>query len=214
MTVNDVYARRVAALTRDRILACAVAMADRDGLDAVTLRRIAGELGVHVTSLYNHVATRDAVTDGIVDTLLDQAHLPTTPVEWEEWVRTFFTAMSTLAAEHPGAFAALSRRPVQGPRAAASFEVALEAFGKAGLSVEDGYNAVKATALTALMVGLERSAAARGEVLETDMEALPEESFPQFHALRDQDPTAAWSFSLETLVSGLRVQIAERASAT
>lgn len=188
-------------------------MADRDGLDAVTMRRIAGELGVHVTSLYNHVATRDAITDGIVDSLLDQAHLPATPVDWEEWVRSFFTAMSTIATQHPGAFAALSRRPVQGARAAASFEVALAAFSRAGLSPEDAYSAVKATALTTLMVGMERSMSARGEILETVIEALPQESFPQFHALIGNDPTTAWSFSLETLVAGLRTQISERAAA-
>ena len=203
----------MAALTRARILACAVAMADRDGLDAVTLRRIAGELGVHVTSLYNHVETRNAITDGIVDSLLDEAHLPVTPVGWEEWVRSFFAAMSTMATEHPGAFTAFSRRPVQGPRAAASFEVAMAAFSSAGLSPEDAYNAVKAVAFIALMVGAERSMLARGELLETAMEGLPEESFPQFHALEDHDPTTAWSFSLETLVAGLRAQITLRTTA-
>jgi AcrR family transcriptional regulator len=204
----------VAALTRDRILACAVGMADRDGLDAVTMRRIATELGVHVTSLYNHVDTRDAVTDGIVESLLDQAHLPATQVDWEEWVRTFFAAMSDTATQHPGAFAALSRRPVQGARAAASFEIALAAFSSAGLSAGDAYNAVKATALTALMVGMERSISARGELLETVIEALPPDSFPQFHSLLEgPDPTAAWSFSLETLVAGLRTQIQERSAA-
>lgn len=187
-------------------------MADRDGLDAVTLRRIAAELGVHVTSLYNHVATRDAITDGIVDCLLDEAHLPTMPVAWEEWVRSFFAAMSSTATRHPGAFAALSRRPVQGPRAAASFEVALGAFNSAGLSVEDAYNAVKATALTALMVGVERSMSARGELLGTVIEELPQESFPKFHALLDKDPTTAWDFTLETLVAGLQVQIRRRAA--
>lgn len=188
---------------------CAVAMADRDGLDAVTLRRIAGELGVHVTSLYNHVETRDAITDGIVDSLLDQAHLPTTTVDWEEWVRTFFAAMSALATRHPGAFAALSRRPVQGARAAASFEVAMAAFAAAGLSPGDAYSAVKAAVFPALMVGAERSLLARGELPETVMEDLPPERFPQFHALEGYDPALAWSFSLETLVSGLRAQIAE-----
>lgn len=194
-------------------MACAVSMADRDGLDAVTLRRIAGELGVHVTSLYNHVETRDAITDGIVDSLLDEAHLPVTPVGWEEWVRGFFAAMSTLATEHPGAFTAFSRRPVQGPRAAASFEVAMAAFSLAGLSSEEAYNAVKAVAFVALMVGAERSMLARGELLETVMEELPRESFPQFHALEDHDPTTAWAFSLETIVAGLRAQISERATA-
>lgn len=187
-------------------------MADRDGLDAVTLRRIAAELGVHVTSLYNHVETRDAITDGIVDYLLDEAHLPATPVKWEEWVRSFFHAMSSVATQHPGAFAAFSRRPVQGPRAAASFEVGLAAFTRAGMSPQDAYNALKAIAFIALMVGTERSMMARGELLETAMEELPRETFPQFHALEDHDPTTAWAFSLETLVAGLRAQISERAT--
>ncbi|MGP3534169.1 TetR family transcriptional regulator [Microbacterium sp. RD1] len=200
----------MAALTRERILDCAVGMADRDGLDAVTLRRIAAELGVHVTSLYNHVETRDAITDGIVDMLLDQAHLPVSPVEWEEWVRTFFTAMEDIATRHPGAFAALARRPVQGARAAASFEVALAAFTRAGLTTGDAYSAVKAAVYPALTVGAERSMMARGELSETGMEDLPPESFPQFHALRGYDPTLAWSFSLEVLVAGLRAQISAR----
>lgn len=199
----------MATLTRERILDCAVAMADRDGLDAVTLRRIAAELRVHVTSLYNHIETRDAITDGIVETLLDRARLPTTAVDWEEWVRTFFAAMSTLATKHPGAFAALSRRPVQGVRAAASFEVAMAAFSRVGLSPGEAYSAVKAAVYPALTVGAERSMLVRGEHSETAMKRLPAENFPQFHALVDYDPELAWAFSLETLVAGIRAQISD-----
>src|SRR3954447_7148326 len=116
------------ALTRERILQAAVRLADRDGPEAVTLRRIATDLGVHVTSLYNHVPTRDAVTDGIVELLLDEAKLPTGPVEWDVWVREFIDAVVGVAATHPGAFHALQQRPVQGARATASFEVALAAL--------------------------------------------------------------------------------------
>src|SRR3954452_25618644 len=119
------------ALTRERILRTAVRLADRDGPDAVTLRRIASELGVHVTSLYNHVPTRDAVTDGIVELLLDEAKLPTGPVAWDGWVRDFVNGVIGIAGTHPGAFHALQQRPVQGARAAASFEVALAAFREA-----------------------------------------------------------------------------------
>src|SRR6478609_10849289 len=129
----------MAALTRERILQTAVRLADRDGEDAVTLRKIAGELGVHVTSLYNHVPTRDAVTDGIVELLLDEAKLPTGPVAWEDWVRQYVDGVVGVAATHPGAFHALRQRPVQGARAAASFEVALEAFRQAGFSAADGF---------------------------------------------------------------------------
>src|SRR4051794_7232049 len=130
------------ALTRERILQAAVQLADRDGPDAVTLRKIAGELGVHVTSLYNHVPTRDAVTDGIVELLLDEAKLPTGPVAWEDWVRQYIDGITGIAATHPGAFHALQQRPVQGARAAASFEVAMVAFTDAGFSTGDGFAAI------------------------------------------------------------------------
>src|SRR5215218_2702415 len=134
----------MAGLTRERILQTAVRLADRDGPDAVTLRKIAGELGVHVTSLYNHVPTRDAVTDGIVELLLDEAKLPTGPVAWEDWVRQYVDGITGIAATHPGAFHALQQRPVQGARAAASFEVAMAAFEDAGYDAAEAFSAIKA----------------------------------------------------------------------
>jgi len=201
----------VTPLTRERILQTAVAMADRDGFDAVTMRRIAGELDVHVTSLYNHVPTREAITDGIVELLIEEAGLPTTPIGWEEWVRRFVSAIGTLAMKHGGAFTALHRRPVQGAQAAASFEVALAAFAKAGFGAEDAYNALKATALTALAIGLERGMLSRGQLAETAIDALPPERFPQLGSLRDiAVPETTWAFSVETLVSGLRAQLRSR----
>jgi AcrR family transcriptional regulator len=186
-------------------------MADNDGFDAVTMRRIAAELDVHVTSLYNHVADRDAVTDGVVEALLDEAKLPVTPVDWEEWTRAFFNGLGTVAATHPGAFTALQRRPVQGERAAAAFEVALDAFGRAGFAPADAYNAVKAVSLTTLTMGLERALASAGSVLESPLSALPDEQFPNLRRLPDvADIEQAWSFTLETLVAGLRAQLASR----
>jgi AcrR family transcriptional regulator len=195
-------------LTRDRIVETALQMADRDGLDAVTLRRIAAALDVHVTSLYNHVPTRDAITSGIVDSLVTRAQLPIAPIGWEAWVRTFVAAIGEIAVTHPGAFVALQRRPVQGARASASFEIALAAFAQAGLDPTDAYGALKATIHMALSIAVERALSARGEGAETSLEGLPAESFPHVHALPEHiDPEVAWSFSLETLIAGLRAQI-------
>jgi AcrR family transcriptional regulator len=197
-----------ATLTRDRIIATAIEIADRDGFEAATLRRIAGELGVHVTSLYNHVPTREAVTDGIVERLIEEADLPVELAGWEQWVRSFVEGIGEVASRHPGAFAALQRRPVQGPRAAASFEVALAAFAKAGLAAQDAYGAVKATALVALSVGAEKSLASSGAFAETQVDELPPEDFPHLHALADiWSEDDAWSFTLEMLVAGLRAQV-------
>ncbi len=197
------------ALTRERILQTAVRLADRDGPDAVTLRKIAGELGVHVTSLYNHVPTREAVTDGIVEVLLDEAKLPTVPVAWDDWVRRFADAVIGIAATHPGAFHALRQRPVQGARATASFEVALAAFTKAGFTTRDAFAAIKAASYLALMIGMERSMVARGELLETHLDDLPAESFPLVRAVATDvaDYEYVWTLGVETLIDGLRARL-------
>lgn len=202
------------ALSRDRILGAAVALADREGFEAATLRRIAAELGVHVTSLYHHVATRDAVVDGIVETLMTEADLPLEELPWEQWVRQFVTALADAAAAHPGAFAALSDRPVQGAAALATFEVGLAAFAKAGLSPTDAYGAVKATSMVALGIATESALRSRGQEPQTALEQLPADAFPEVRKLADVnavEPT--WDFSLETLVSGLRAQIRTRKGA-
>ncbi len=195
-------------LSSDRIVATARDVADRDGLDAVTLRRVATELGVHVTSLYNHVPTLDAIIDGIVELLVSEAELPGSVRSWEEWVREFVAAVGELAVAHPGAFAALERRPVQGERALSSFEVALAAFARAGLSPVEAYSAIKATTHVALAIGVERALAARGDTAETALDVLPADRFPYLRALEDvDDPEDAWAFSVETLVAGLHTQI-------
>jgi AcrR family transcriptional regulator len=199
----------MAGLTRERILETAVRLADRDGPDAVTLRKIAAELGVHVTSLYNHVPTRDAVTDGIVELLLDEAKLPTTPVAWDDWIRQFVDGVTGIAATHPGAFHALQQGPVQGARATASFEVAMAALSEAGFSATDAFAAVKAASYLALMIGMERSMIARGELLETHLDDLPEESFPLVRSIAANvsDYEYVWAFGVDTLIAGLRSRL-------
>jgi AcrR family transcriptional regulator len=195
-------------LSSERIVAMASDMADRDGLDAVTLRRLARELGVHVTSLYNHVATLDTIIDGIVELLVSEANMPEAPRNWEEWVRGFVAAVGAIAEAHPGAFAALERRPVQGERALSSFEIALTAFERAGLSSTEAYGAVKATTYVALAIGLERALSARGETAETDTGLLHPDRFPHVLALTNvTDPGETWAFSVETLVAGLHTQV-------
>ena len=203
------------ALTRSRIIDTAIQLADEEGFDAVTLRRIATHLGVHVTSLYNHVPTRDAVTDGIVERLIDEADLPTSPVAWEPWTRRFYASLGRVAAEHPGAVAALRHRPVQGKSAWAPFEIGLQAFVRAGLDPKSAYGAMKSTAMLTLSMCAERAMEATGIQVETDIEEIPVDLFPMLEKVRDvaSDSEAAWDFALEVLVSGIRSQIRQRRSA-
>src|SRR2546430_16897959 len=59
-------------LSRRRVLRAAVELADRDGLDSLTMRRLAQELGAEAMSLYHHVANKEAVLDGIVEVILGE----------------------------------------------------------------------------------------------------------------------------------------------
>jgi AcrR family transcriptional regulator len=170
-------------LSRDRILDCAVRVADRDGLDGASLRKVAAELGVHVTSLYNHVETKDALLDGVLEQLFATAGLPVDEMPWEDWVRSFMRGIARLAQEHPGAFGVLLRRPVQGARANATFEAGLEAFTRAGMDVREAYAAVKSISLAALGCCIEVAEPLTDDSPRTDVTALPEKDFPVLHQI-------------------------------
>lgn len=208
------YARQVTLatpLSRDRILATAVEIADREGLDAASLRKVAGALDVHVTSLYHHVPTKEALLDGVAEQLLVRAGVPVGEVEWDDWVRGFVRAVARLAQAHPGAFAVMLRRPVQGPAASATFEAGLEAFRRAGMSVPEAYSAVKAVALSVLGCCLDEAFAATGDDLRTDVSRLPASEFPAFHeviaVVDDVDVVGTLS---EVLVAGLAARLPGR----
>lgn len=186
-------------------------MADRDGLHTLTLRRLATELDVHVTSLYNHVDSKETVVDGIVDLLVQEADLPREPMPWEQWVRNFAESMRSVALAHPGAFAAFGERPVQSPQALESSERALEAFRAAGFDVVDAYSALKA-AMLSVLGGLLEEVVRESDGPTTDLTEVALERFPHTrdaHLVADTADT--WTFLVETLVRGIAAMLAERA---
>ena len=76
------------ALNRDRVVAEAVALADEQGLAALSMRALAGRLGVEAMSLYHHVANKDALLDAMVDAVFGEMHLPGRRVaEWRAELR-------------------------------------------------------------------------------------------------------------------------------
>lgn len=194
-------------LTRARIVAAALQIADRDGLEAVTLRRLATRLGVHVTSLYNHVPTKDAVLDGMVECMIAESDLPTGPVTWEQWVRRFAAAIRVVAYKHPGAFAAFHHRPARGPKALESSEAALSAFRTAGFNVTEAYNAVKSTSLAVLGLVLDDVASLRTPGLR-DLSAVSAQRFPYLHEANAVAAGAdTWTYLLDVLVKGFAAHL-------
>ena len=83
-----------APLTRERVLHAAVELADENGLDALTMRNLGQRLGVEAMSLYNHVANKDAVLDGVIEVVVGEVldaveglEPPASPAEWKAAAR-------------------------------------------------------------------------------------------------------------------------------
>ena len=115
--------------------------------------------------------------------------------------------MGAIAATHPGAFAALQRRPVQGARGCV-VRGGSRGVRPGGPLPGDAYGAIKATTHVALAIGVERALAARGDTRKPPSTRCPPAAFRTCRALPDvDDPEEAWAFSVETLVAGLHTQV-------
>jgi AcrR family transcriptional regulator len=126
---------RRAPLSRERVLRAAVALADAAGVEALSMRRIAKELGVEAMSLYNHVANKEDLLNGIVDLVFAEIEPPTTDVDWKTAMRN--RAMSTREAlrRHPWANGLMEARSIPGPANLALHEAVLKCLREAGFSL-------------------------------------------------------------------------------
>jgi AcrR family transcriptional regulator len=91
-------------LSRERILEAAVRLADEGGIESLSMRRLARELGVEAMSLYNHVANKSALVDGAVDLVLEEIELPSSGA-WDEAIRRCAISAHEAFLRHPWACA-------------------------------------------------------------------------------------------------------------
>lgn len=129
-------------LTPDRVLDAAVALADRDGLDALTMRALGADLGVRAMSIYRHVADKDAILDGMVEVVLAQISVPDPAVEWRDALRLRATSSRDVLARHSWAIGLIEGRGTMGPASLRQLDAVLGHLRDAGLGVEDAAHAV------------------------------------------------------------------------
>jgi AcrR family transcriptional regulator len=137
-------ANRPSALSRDRILDAALALADEAGLEGLTMRRLGQTLGVEAMSLYNHVANKDAILDGIVERVLAAVRLPAPGGDWEQELRRCAVSAHEALARHPWA-CGLVMAPASGPGALGArlryIDAVLRTLREAGFTPEQAYHA-------------------------------------------------------------------------
>jgi len=123
-------------LTRDRIIEAALRVMDEEGLEAVTMRRIGRELGVEAMSLYNHVANKDDILDGIVDVVFGEIELPTGEAGWEAAMRRRSVSAREALRRHPWATGLMESRRTPGPANIRHHDAVLGVLRNAGFPVE------------------------------------------------------------------------------
>ena len=135
-------------LTRERVIEAALRVLDAEGLEAVTMRRIAREVGVEAMSLYNHVKDKDDLLDGIVGRILLEFPVPDDGIatDWASYGRQVAHGWRAVLMAHPNALPLVGSRPpaTDDPAVLLPIETALRALRDAGLSDRDAVTAFHA----------------------------------------------------------------------
>jgi AcrR family transcriptional regulator len=125
-------------LSRDSVLRAALELVDREGVDALTIRGVAEELGAKPMSLYSHVADKEDLLGGLLDLVVAEQRLPSFDQPWQKWVKEGSREIRRVLLRHPNAVAAVTRGPTPfriGTHVQV-VEMVLAAFQKAGFDLE------------------------------------------------------------------------------
>ncbi|MEV4286034.1 TetR/AcrR family transcriptional regulator [Nonomuraea bangladeshensis] len=124
--------------SREQITRAAVRIADAEGVEAATMRRIAGELGTGAMSLYRYVPRRDDLFDLMIDLAMGEIELPDGPSgDWRGDLTLLARQVRAAGLRHPWLIALLTGRPTLGPHLLRVHEFALGAFDGTGLDIDD-----------------------------------------------------------------------------
>ncbi|WP_307835777.1 DUF429 domain-containing protein [Phycicoccus sonneratiae] len=192
------------ALTRERIVAEAVSLADGSGLAALSMRALAGRLGVEAMSLYHHVPHKDALLDAMVDAVFAEFHAPVAGRPWREELRRRSVVGREVLLRHRWAVGLMDARRSPGPEAVGHHDAVLGCLRRAGFSlaatghvfalVDAHLYGFMVQELALPFADQEELAVIEGEIVdEATAAAFPHfTEFAREHALRP-----GWSFGAE-----------------
>ncbi len=211
-------------LTRERVLATAMTVADTDGLAAVTMRRVASELDVEAMSLYHHVPSKEDLLDGLADVLIleitEAVHRATPETDWRLALRNRCLVAREVILQHRWAPALIGSRTQVPASLMAYFEEVLATMIAGGLSyhlAHQGLHALGSMVLgfTQELFAIPEGETDPGEDVEAELEAMAA-SFPHLTAMvasevhdHDEDPLGwcdtqvEFMFTLDLILDGL-----------
>lgn len=212
-------ARGQPTLTRRAIVDAALASADAGGLEAITFRRLAADLGVTPMALYRHVATKQALLDALSDRIFEELKLPAEEAaDWRDQLRELARTFRRLLLSHPAIAALDTTAPALSHNQARAVEALLRTLDRAGFSPhEAGLLEIEFETFVRAHVRLESRGrahpasdderTARLREIRARLLTLPPDEFPHTVEVATRmseplDPDSAFEFALDLLIGG------------
>ena len=213
---TELSAKPRTPLSRERVLRAAMALADAGGIESVTMRLLAQDLGVKAMSLYNHVADKSDIVDGIVDLVFAEIDLPSAETDWKTAMRLRANSAREVLLRHPWASSLMQSRTQPGPATLRHHDSVIGSLRQAGFTIElaahafsviDSYVYGFAQQQQNLTYTTPEEASA---VAEEILRSLPAEQYPNLaemiveHALKPgYDYPDEFNFGLDLIIEGL-----------
>jgi AcrR family transcriptional regulator len=228
MTRTETGTKHREPLSRERVLQGAVTLADRDGLDAVTMRNLAESLGVEAMSLYYHVENKAALLDGVVDTVIEEIMMaveeidgPAPEDDWKSALRLRILAARKVLLRHKWAPHLIEQQNVMSPNIVLYHEGILEIFRRGGFSYDLAHHALHA--LGSRAIGFAQELFQPDSAEEDGSSAMLQEMAAQFPYIvemlseivhDEEESTIGWcddqtefEFGLDLLLDGLETRL-------
>ena len=205
-------------LSRDRVLRAAVGLADREGINALSMRKLGQEVGVEAMSLYNHVRNKEELLNGMIDIVFGEIDLPAADAEWSAAMRQRAISARQALKRHPWAIGLMESRAQPGPATLRHHDSVLRNLRTAGFSVElaahaysvlDSY--IYGFTLNELTLPFDNSPEKVAEVAGNIMREMPAGEYPYLtemaveHAMKPgYDYGDEFEFGLALILEGIR----------
>ena len=136
-----------AGLSREQVLDAALDLVDREGVAALSMRRLGAELGVEAMTLYHYLPNKDALLDGIVERVMAQAETSLADGPWDQALTGYARSLRAMLLRHPGAALLVATRPAVTPETLRAAERGLALLCDAGFPVGRALDTLNALTL-------------------------------------------------------------------
>ena len=202
------------SLSRERVLRAAVRLADEGGIESLSMRKLAQDLGVKAMSLYNHVANKDDLLDGIVDIVVSEIEVPNLGVDWKTAMRRRAMSAHEVLLRHPWSTMPLVSRVNVGPAMLRYVDATLGCLREAGFSLEmadRAWNAIDSHiyGFTLQELNFPFETEEYSEAAKNGLSLIPADKYPYLNRLTHDviegryDGIHDFEFGLELILNGL-----------